>query len=422
MTESLFRREALEARSNQWLGGISLVQPLRLWGLALAAAAAATAIVLFLALGEYTRRSHVTGQLVPSAGLLTVMAPTAGVVSRVIPQEGDRIDRDAPLLAISIPRALASGGDVRLALGAEFDKREQSIERERQSRQAQIAAQTTGIGRQLAAARRELSQIEAEVATRAEQARLAGELLARYRRLANDRFVSALQVQQQQQALLEQVGSRQALERQATALRRNIAQLQQALRELPAQREAQNAGSARELAVLAQERVQSDTSSELLLKAPAAGLVATRSIEIGQAVQGGQPLLSLLPTGASLQAQLLVPSRAIGFVAPGDAVLLRYQAFPYQKFGHHRGKVVRISRSALTAFELAPMLGNNQASEPLYRVLVELESQTITAYGKPEPLRPGMAVEADILGERRKLYEWVLEPLYSVYGVVGADR
>lgn len=419
MTESLFRKEALEARGNQWLGGISLAQPLRQWLLALAVMSAALAVVLFLMLGEYTRRSRVTGQLVPSAGLLTVMAPTAGVVSRVLPQEGDRVDQGAPLLAISIPRALASGGDAAQAMEAEFDKRRRSIERERLSRATQAAAQTDGIERQLAAARRELSQIEAEVGTRAEQARLARQLLARYQQLSQAQFVSELQVQQQEQVLLEQIGNRQALERQATALRRNIAQLQQALRELPAQGEAQDASAERELAVLAQERVQADAGNEVLIKAPGTGLIASRSIEIGQAVQVGQPLLSVLPANASLQAQLLVPSRAIGFVAPGDSVLLRYQAFPYQKFGHHQGKVVRISRSALSTVEVAALSGGGQANEPFYRVLVELQSQAITAYGKQEPLRPGMLVEAEILGESRKLYEWVLEPLYSVRGMGG---
>ena len=77
------------------------------------------------------------------------------------------------------------------------------------------------------------------------------------------------------------------------------------------------------------------------------GLVANRLVEPGQAVQAGQPLVSLLPEGSVLQAQLLVPSRAIGFIEEGDRVLLRYQAYPYQKFGHHVGRVVRISRSAL---------------------------------------------------------------------------
>jgi membrane fusion protein len=419
MNESLFRKEALAARSNQWLGGISLAQPWRLWALALLGVLAASAVLTFLVLAEYTRRSRVTGQLVPSAGLITVMAPATGIVSRLMSQEGDRVGRDGPLLVISVPRTLASGDDAARAIGAGFETRERSIASERQSRDAQMAAQAQGIAQQLAAAWRELTQIEVEVATREEQTRLARQLLERYQHLALGQFVSELQVQQQQQAVLEQLGAQQALQRQATTLRRNIAQLQQAQQELPAQRDAQNAATDRDLAVLAQERVQSDVSSELQVKAPAAGLVANRSIDVGQAVQAGQPLLSILPAGSALQVQLLVPSRAIGFIAPGDTVLLRYQAFPYQKFGHHQGKVVRISRSALSAGEASALMSGNQAAEPLYRVLVELQSQTITAYGKLEPLRPGMLVDADILGERRKLYEWVLEPLYSVRGMGG---
>ena len=145
------------------------------------------------------------------------------------------------------------------------------------------------------------------------------------------------------------------------------------------------------------------------MEAPVAGLVANRLVEPGQAVQAGQPLLTLLPAGSHLRAQLFVPSRAVGFIEPGDKVLLRYQAFPYQKFGHHEGVVRRVSRSAVPG-------AGGQGAEPFYRVLVDIHRQSITAYGREEPLRPGMLLEADIMGEHRKLYEWVLEPLYSVTG------
>jgi membrane fusion protein len=162
-----------------------------------------------------------------------------------------------------------------------------------------------------------------------------------------------------------------------------------------------------------QETIQQETSGEFLLRASLPGLVANRLVEPGQAVQSGQPVMSLLPAGSQLQVQLLVPSAAVGFIEPGDRVLLRYQAYPYQKFGHQRGEVIRVSRSAI-----APSGGDANA-QPYYRVLVALDRQSILAYGKQEPLRPGMLLDADILGERRKLYEWVLEPLYSLSGKVG---
>ena len=97
-------------------------------------------------------------------------------------------------------------------------------------------------------------------------------------------------------------------------------------------------------------------------------------------------------------------------------MLLRYEAFPYQKFGHYRGHVASISRSALTpGGSQSPAVGQI-SSEPMYRVTVRLARQSITAYGQDEPLKPGMALQADVMGERRRLFEWVLEPLYSLWG------
>ena len=140
-------------------------------------------------------------------------------------------------------------------------------------------------------------------------------------------------------------------------------------------------------------------------------------------MQAGQPLLSLLPGNGTLEAELLVPSRAIGFIEPGDKVLLRYQAYPYQKFGHQQGTVARISRSALNQTELQILFGSSVQGEPMYRVTVRLAKQVITAYGKPELLKPGMTLEADVLGEKRPLIEWVFEPLYSLKGRAdGGDR
>jgi len=412
MTDSLFRHEVLAAKRSSWLGGISLAQPLSLWVLAGFAVFAATLIVGLLVFGEYTRRSKVAGQLIPDLGLSTVVAPTAGVVARLFPEEGDTIGAGDSLTLINVPRAMASGGDALALLREGMETRRDSMTLLGQSQAAQIDAQVAGYGRQLATARRELAQIENEIATRGQQVRIGKENIERYRQVAVEKFVSQLQLDQQEQATLELINAQQSLERQATSIRGSIARLQQTLQELPAQKQALLATGSRDMAILDQERVQQEASGELLLKAPVAGLVASRMIEVGQAVQVGQPLMAILPKGSQLQAQLMVPSSAVGFIEPGDQVLMRYQAFPYQKFGHHAGKVLRVSRSATTP-------AGGQGGEPYYRVLVELDRQSVTAYGNSEPLRPGMVLDADILGERRKLYEWVLEPLYSLKGKVG---
>ena len=410
MNAPLFRPEVVQARRQDWLGRISLAQPMPVWVGAMFALLAAVAVACLLLFGEYAHRSRVGGQLVPDLGVSTVVAPTSGMVGRMTVEEGASVARDQALVRIDLPRVAASGADAHTGIGRGLDDRDSSSAQLAQAQLAQLAVQEQGQHRQLAMLRTELGQVRAGIATRDAQVRLGRETADRYREVAASGYVSVVQVRQQEQAMLEMLNARQVLERQATALAREIAGLEQALAGLPAQREAIEATARREHALLAQERYRHEADGGVLVKAPLAGLVAHRFVEPGQAVQAGQPLLSLLPEGARLQAQLQVPSRAIGFIRPGDRVRLRYQAYPFQKFGHQGGRVARISRSAVPPVAGAP------SSEPHYRILVALDRQDVLAYGRPEPLRPGMLLEADILGERRKLHEWLLEPLYSLRG------
>ena len=410
MNAPLFRPEVVQARRQDWLGRISLAQPMPVWVGAVFALLAAGAVACLLLFGEYAHRSRVGGQLVPDLGVSTVVAPTSGMVGRMTVEEGASVARDQALVRIDLPRVAASGADAHTGIGRGLDERDSSSAQLAQAQLVQLAVQERGQQRQLAMLRTELGQVRAGIATRDAQVRLGRETADRYREVAASGYVSVVQVRQQEQAMLEMLNARQVLERQATALAREIAGLEQALAGLPAQREAIEATARREHALLAQERYRHEADGGVLVKAPLAGLVAHRFVEPGQAVQAGQPLLSLLPEGARLQAQLQVPSRAIGFIRPGDRVRLRYQAYPFQKFGHQGGRVARISRSAVPPVAGAP------SSEPHYRILVALDRQDVLAYGRPEPLRPGMLLEADILGERRKLHEWLLEPLYSLRG------
>lgn len=418
MSQELFRREVLEAKRTSWLGGISLAQPIQLWVLTSVAVIAALAVGLFLTFGTYTRRSTVMGRLVPSKGLSTVLGPTTGVVSRLDVSEGQRIVVGQTLAVVSVPRATIANGDTVVALEQHLQQRQDGLQSAFAAQRQMFSAQSSGLAAQLANAQREREQVEAEIATRQDQIRIANETLGRLRQLQDGQYVSLIQIKQQESAALEQVSAMQALQRQAIGTRRTIVQLQQAMRELPGQRQTSEANFQRDLATLEQEQVETEARGALAVRSPVAGVVAMQIVKPGQAVQMGQPLLSVLPGDGNLEAELLVPSRAIGFIEPGDTVSLRYQAYPYQKFGHQTGRVAQVSRSALSPAELGTLHGNAQLQEPFYRVTVTLAKQAVTAYGKQEKLKPGMLLDADILGERRRLIEWIFEPLFSLKGRV----
>ena len=133
---------------------------------------------------------------------------------------------------------------------------------------------------------------------------------------------------------------------------------------------------------------------------------------VGKLAEPKIPALSIVPDGDILEAELLVPARAIGFIGPGQIVNLSYDTFPFQQFGFARGNVRTVSRTLLKPDEVVgPML----LREPSYRVGVSIERQTIRAYGAELPLEPDLELQADVLFERRTLLDWILDPLLSAW-------
>ena len=108
-------------------------------------------------------------------------------------------------------------------------------------------------------------------------------------------------------------------------------------------------------------------------------------------------------------------------------MLLRYAAYPYQKFGMGNGEVTEISRSPYVVQELPTHIAATlstiaQAGDPVYRVTVRIKNQAVLAYGETHTLRAGMLAEADIVQDTRKLWEWALEPIFSVSGKLVSVR
>ncbi|WP_100258295.1 HlyD family efflux transporter periplasmic adaptor subunit [Reinekea forsetii] len=179
--------------------------------------------------------------------------------------------------------------------------------------------------------------------------------------------------------------------------------------ELNRQGELQNS-----LSGLAQSIAQLHGERAYIVKANRAGMVSNIQVSEGQEVQSSVPLLTITPQGSELEAELLVPARAIGFVEVGQTVKMRYSAFTFQKFGLYSATITGVSQTVLLPSELSGVAIN--AQEPMYRVTASLEQQTVDAYGKTFPLKEGISLEADIKLAERSLLEWLFEPLFSLRG------
>ena len=414
MSKSLYRTEVVREQSRASLGRILLIRPLSFAFLTAAAAGLVAVVLAFLALGEYSRKAPVAGVLVPAAGAIRIVAPQAGTLVARVP-EGALVAEGEAIARIGDGRRLADGEGFAARMDGLAAARRLEGLRQRSALEAAARREREAITGRIARLAEERDEPLRESSRLAERAALIDRRVARAAELEAKGFLPPAQRQAVEEERLEHRVREAQARRTLIALARESEAAQSALGEAGERHRAQLAALDAQLAALAQESLERGLAREASVTAPAAGIVSAVVAEAGHAVAAGATILTLLPEGSPLEAHLHAPSRSVGFVRPGQEVRLRYPAFPYQKFGSQRGRVTAVSRSAVPPSELGygPAEGPR---EPLYRIRVALDEQSVRAYGKPEPLQAGMRVEADVLLDRRRLLEWVFEPLASLAG------
>lgn len=133
----------------------------------------------------------------------------------------------------------------------------------------------------------------------------------------------------------------------------------------------------------------------------------------GQKVQPSRPLLQIIPSQVNLIVRLYIPSREVGFLKKNQKINLKYDAYPSQRFGFYEATIKEINQTILTdEKEDKPI----HIGEPYYRIKAELNNPYVLAYGKKIQLNHGMTLTAIITGEKKSIWQWVLDPIYSYYG------
>ena len=420
----LFRPEALEERRTQWLGPVLLVPRLSHALFAGFAAASAGALIAVLWFGHYTRTARIGGWLVPQQGLVQVFAPQVGVITQLRVHEGSTVRAGDPLLVLSAELQSSARGATQSEITRLLADRRASLITEKRRRELLEVQQRRAIGVRLDALLQQLAQIDSDLVIQRSRSGLAAQAESRERELRRQGFNTIEQLQAAEDRLLEQSGRLGALVRDKTSVDRERLALTSELEDLPLKSAAEIAVIGRDIGTVDQQLTEAEARREIVVPAPTSGTVTTIQAERGGRPNPNVPLMSIVPAGSKLEAHLFSASRGIGFLRPGQRVLLRFQAYPYQKFGHYEGVLATISGSAVNPGELpAQLVGLTSlvgTGDPVYRLTVSLKDQTVTVYGQPVPLQPGMQLDADVLIERRRLIEWVFDPLFTLTGKFGA--
>ena len=382
-----------------------------MWVFTLLSAAVAVALVVFVFVGEYTRRERVDGYLELDIGAARVSAPEASVVAELMVKEGDEVAAGQPIARLSQERTTATGANASELVRQELLGRLASLESER-AQAVQLGEQQNAQARKrVVDLQKELDQAGAEV--RAQQQRLASaqQESQRFAQLVKEGFASEAMARDRRNDLLDQRTKLESLKGSRAAIERDLRATQAELPLIDIRTRTQLQQIEQRKSELQQNLVQEEAHSDSAVRAPIAGVVTNIAAARGDSLAADTTLATIMPKGSGLHAQLLVPTRAIGFIEPGNDVVLRYDAFPFQRFGQYKGKVRSVGR---TVWSPGERVGAIAVHEPVYRIEVALDQQSVRSGAQEFPLRPGMVVNADILLEKRTVFEWVFEPVLAL--------
>ena len=409
MPTSLYRPEVLEARRDAWIGEAQIAHPLpvRLTATVCALFVAATALLAIF--GTYTRRVHAEGLLAPDVGLLTLASPSAGRIGAAGVTEGDKVEKGQLLFSIDVDAISASGPTQRRVI-AELRNQTASVVRQRSVRISVAALEKRGLEEQLANTQDQSRALGAQIELQRKLSQALKDHADQLQRTFAAGMARAADVQNQNYLYIQTSAQLAQFEQSALQLTGKADDLQSQLAQFDDKLARDVAELDRQIAQLDQQVAESEARQAIEIRAPETGVLTSIRVHVGQQVAAGGPLLTLLPNAGRLQANLFVDSSAIGLVADGEHVMLRYAAFPFQRYGLYGGHVAEVTRAPVEAAE-TPQGTARPGSDGLYRIIVRPDRDTVTAYGAERRLEAGMRVEADIALERRPLYRWLLDPV-----------
>lgn len=414
MNNDLFRKESLDAKKTKVLGPVALYCPPFRWLIVALVCVLVIILIGFCSLGSYTKRETAKGVLTPESGIMTITAMTTGTVTDLPVREGDSLKKGDRIATVSSEISTGRYGQTREAIARQLEIQSQGLNNQLSNLEQRNVETLKALQESSSLLAQQTAELDTIYRQRMQQITLSQKQVDKMTAMRAEGYASNTQVEQQENDLLDAKVRLQDVARQRIEIRQQLAQTRQQLREQPLAYYQQKNDLQQKLSDIAQSMMENESRRSVDLRAPEHGMVSTVLVKPGQIVNAGQTIAMLLPDNTHLQARIMLSSRAIGFIQTGQRVVLRYESFPWQKFGQQYGTVIEISKSPLSPQEVSGITGNTQVQESLYQVKVALDRQSVQAYGKQVDLRPGSGLDADFIVDKRRIYEWVLEPLNAL--------
>jgi HlyD family secretion protein len=451
----------LSADAMDFMPGLLAIQespPARLPRVVMYMVATLCAILLIWAMvGKLDIVASAEGHLVPQTFVKIVQPADGGIVQQILIKEGEHVTAGQVLLRMDPQDAKADQATIQTQLALrslQLRRIDAELNNHLLVRKAddpadlyaQVEAQYRERRRNYQDALGEAQQAYAKAQRDVDSGR---EVLAKlrdttpllkqqadaYADMAKQGYVPKLQMQDKQREYLEKARDLKAQEATLASLEAAMAaagkQVEQVTSKYRSDLENERIDAVGQYRKLQQDGIKQDHKTGLLeLKAPQAGIakdLATHTI--GTVVSPGTVLLTLVPDNEPLIAEVMVKNDDVGFVYPQQKVKLKLATYPFQEYGMLDGEIMTIGADASDGGNASPNKdgtnknnGNNAPPSQVYKALVSLKEQQLTAEGKHYKLVPGMQVVAEINEGKRTVMEYLLSPVQKTILESGHER
>ena len=408
----MFRKEVFTAKKQALLGNVFLVQPLSLsfYFYLLVSIALLCLFVIFK--GSYARTEKVSGLLQPNPGLVKLYAPRSGLLKSLAVSEGEIVKQGQELALLSVATLNGQGQSVEDLAYASLIEQQGEIN-------TQISLELNQLETEEALVAVEIESLKLEVESLVRRQNLQHNLvqssasnLRRFDKLLETKFISRAAYEHVHKDWVRELNQDKKLEQELSHARAKLKLARMRMKSLPVEVNRRLGRLRAQKSELEARKAELSGRSIYRLSSPVNGkVVSVGLVNPGGSLRPDELIMTVMPDDSELEAVLFVPSRAIGFMKPGQEAMIFLEAYPYQFYGASRASIMEISASASWAYELER---GYQSNEPLYKVKAKLERQYVKARGEVLGLQAGMLISANIVLERRNIFEWMLEPLRAV--------
>ncbi|MFQ1007101.1 colicin V secretion protein CvaA [Gilliamella apicola] len=415
----LFRQEAINYQKAKWMGKALLIKGYSAWFVFLLSIVFIIVLVLAVIFGTYTRRINVPGEITTQPRAINLFSTQQGFIINSHVKVGDKVKKGDPIYELDVSQTTQLGNVTQKTIESinnQIRNISEIIETLKENKQITLKALKQQIDEYNTFHQDSLLLVKNAEKGMSEMY----ESMQNYADYQKKGLINNEQFNNQRYLYYQQQNSYQFLQNQIIQENLSIIQLNSELVTKIADFDNKISEYQFQLNALQRQLTEVNAKGTLIISAPSDGRIESLSVTDGQMVKTDDSLAQLIPANTdSYYLVLWAPNESVPYISVNDKINIRYEAYPYQKFGQFSGKIMSISKvpassQEMSTYSSSPLSQNNVNYQAYYKVMVSLDKQQMAKFNNKIKLTNGMKADITLFLEKRPIYQWMLSPFYDI--------